>query len=387
LLLFVEREREREREKRMAPRKNSFMSAAAAVAVLAALCAPSPARASELEVKVCTVSDKDYLSCLQMVDTFFSDSVENTAGRKWSCVKPDEGEEETVLEMIEAGSCNFATDLDAHDLYDANKLHGFQAVAAEDYTGEGKGLTYYGVAVVPASACAANPEITLGDLKGLRSCHTGYKRTSGWTIPLANVVDLEQQAQGPEYIKDKNDYDIMSSFFTGMCAPGGPEEATEMLCANCDGDCIRDSDPYSGYAGALRCLMEGAGDVAFMKETTSLDYAADGADPQPWSKLAMEDLRLVCPDGGCAEVGDFDACNYARIPSHSVAVGKDLPVNDIMNDFMKQAETPEFLAWLETKPALFNSKTKALLPVMQDTQEYLGRLTQVYSILEDLGYY
>merc|ERR1719324_1213897 len=125
-----------------------------------------------------------------MVDTFFSDSVENTAGRKWSCVKPDEGEEETVLEMIEAGSCNFATDLDAHDLYDANKLHGFQAVAAEDYTGEGKGLTYYGVAVVPASACAANPEITLGDLKGLRSCHTGYKRTSGWTIPLANVVDL-----------------------------------------------------------------------------------------------------------------------------------------------------------------------------------------------------
>merc|ERR1719235_676199 len=94
-----------------------------------------------------------------MVDTFFSDSVENSAGRKWSCVKPDEG----------------------------------------------KGLTYYGVAVVPASACAANPEITLGDLKGLRSCHTGYKRTSGWTIPLANVVDLEQQAQGPEYIKDKND--------------------------------------------------------------------------------------------------------------------------------------------------------------------------------------
>ena len=82
-----------------------------------------------------------------------------------------------------------------------------------------------------------------------------------------------------------------------------------------------------------------------------------------------------------------DACPNTKIPSHSVAVGKDLPVNDIMNDFMKQAETPEFLAWLETKPALFNSKTKALLPVMQDTQEYLGRLTQVYSILEDLGYY
>merc|ERR1719335_1023621 len=57
-----------------------------------------------------------------MVDTFFSDSVENSAGRKWSCVKPDEGEEETVLEMIEAGSCNFATDLDAHDLYDANNF-------------------------------------------------------------------------------------------------------------------------------------------------------------------------------------------------------------------------------------------------------------------------
>merc|ERR1719321_2620529 len=323
-----------------------------------------------------------------MVDTFFSDSVENSAGRKWSCVKPDEGEEETVLEMIEAGSCNFATDLDAHDLYDANKLHGFQAVAAEDYTGEGKGLTYYGVAVVPASACAANPEITLGDLKGLRSCHTGYKRTSGWTIPLANVVDLEQQAQGPEYIKDKNDYDIMSSFFTGMCAPGGPEEATEMLCANCDGDCKRDSDPYSGYAGSLRCLMEGGGDVAFMKETTSQDYAADGNDPQPWSSVSKADLKLVCPDGGCADVDDFDGCNYARIPSHMVAVSaKELPVDEIRDTFMDAASTPAFANCLSTKPALFKAGTKGMVPIQEDTITYMGKLVDVYSILEDLGYY
>ena len=70
----------------------------------------------------------------------------------------------------------------------------------------------------------------------------------------------------------------------------------------------------------------------------------------------MEDLRLVCPDVA-ARRWRLDV-QLRQDPEPLVAVCKDLPVNDIMNDFMKQAETPEL--WLAGDQArAFNSKTKA----------------------------
>merc|ERR1711871_1860943 len=416
--LVFETKRVRERERMHATKLTAFLAVAAA-------CLLVGARADGTMVKVCASTDKEYAACQQMVDTFFGGEAKSAPmmsdddGKRrrnrallqseisWKCVKPgmadapmmsdDDGKrrrrslqagKSSVLEMIANGECNFGMDMDAHDVYDANKDFGYQAIAAEDYTGTGQGLTYYGVAVVPASVCEANPSISLADLKGSRSCHTGYKRTSGWTIPLASIVSIERETSGLEAISNKKDYEIMLEYFPQMCAPSGPEEAQDQMCANCIGDCKRDSDPYSGYAGSLRCLMEGGGDVAFMKETTSQAYAADGNDPQPWSSVSKADLKLVCPDGGCADVDDFDGCNYARIPSHMVAVSaKELPVDEIRAAFMDAASTPAFANWLSTKPALFKAGTKGMVPIQEDTITYMGRLVDVYAILEDLGYY
>jgi len=390
-----------------------------------AACLLVGARADGTMVKVCASTDKEYAACQQMVDTFFGGEAKSAPmmsdddGKRrrnrallqseisWKCVKPgmadapmmsdDDGKrrrrslqagKSSVLEMIANGECNFGMDMDAHDVYDANKDYGFEAIAAEDYTGNGEGLTYYGVAVVPASVCDANPDITLADFRGKRSCHTGYKRTSGWTIPLASIVTLQREEGGAEAISNKEDYEVMLDFFPEMCAPSGPEDAADAMCKNCAGDCVRDSDPYSGYAGSLRCLMEGGGDIAFMKETTSLDYAADGNDPQAWSTVATPDLRLVCPQGGCALVENFDSCNYARIPSHMVALdAKALPVDEVRSAFMEAAGTEAFATWLSTSPALFKSGTKGLVPIEENTVKYMGKLVDVYAILEDLGFY
>ena len=73
------------------------------------------------------------------------------------------------------------------------------------------------------------------------------------------------------------------------------------------------SDPYYDYDGTLRCLMEGKGDVAFTKHEAIEEYAKGGDEAQDWASLAADDLRLVCPGGGCASTDDYAKCNWGLV--------------------------------------------------------------------------
>lgn len=381
---------------------------------LLAACLVSQARATE--IKVCTVGEESYFYCRQMIEAFFgAEPEEDDDGRRklmdghlsWSCVLPggetmpssdDDGRRKllqnqgSVLEMIENGDCNFGMDMDAHDVYDANKEFGWEAIAGEDY-GAGEGLTYYGIAVVPTEVCEANPNVSLADFRGMRSCNTGYKRTSGWTIPLATIVAMDQEDLGMD-LAGMTDYEVMLDFFPEQCTAGppddAPQEARDAMCQNCIGDCKRgEGEPYMGYVGSLRCLMEGAGDIGFMKQSTPLDYAADGNTPEDWATMNMADLKLVCPGGGCAAPEDYDSCNYARIPSHMVAAAGDLPIEEIKRAFMEQANTEDWQAWMANSrdSGLVNWRAVGYVPIEEDTMAYMGQLTNVYAILEELGFY
>eukprot|EP00210_Caulerpa_lentillifera_P002389 g2291.t1 len=254
----------------------------------------------------------------------------------------------------------------------------------ENYGAE-YGTEYHAVAVVPKSFCDANT--TLNDLRGLRSCHTGYRKTAGWYMPLGALLSTGLVNDTNEHDDVEDDAETMKSFFGEMCAPrvsgSGPKlspknisEPWSELCTICDGDCTT-HDKYYEYEGALRCLMEGAGDVAFVKDATLLDFARDGADPRDWADKDIADFQLVCLQGGCKNPEEYKDCHLARVPAHSVLTnasmafgGSDFEFGQkIQNALVEAVENnSEFLdSVIEMngqRNFLFKAGTKALDPVM-----------------------
>ena len=79
------------------------------------------------------------------------------------------------------------------------------------------------------------------------------------------------------------------------------------LCSQCSGaddkNCARNSaEPYYDYGGALKCLRDGKGDVAFVKASTVL-FASDAAN-----------YKLLCLDG--TTKGKIDFVGYTIVISY-----------------------------------------------------------------------
>jgi len=62
--------------------------------------------------------------------------------------------------------------------------------------------------------------------------------------------------------------------------------------------CRRDaSEDYYGHTGAFRCLVEGGGQVAFVKHTTVSENTG-GKNRDFWARNTLnDDFELLCPDG------------------------------------------------------------------------------------------
>ncbi|MBT7938922.1 MAG: PhnD/SsuA/transferrin family substrate-binding protein, partial [Euryarchaeota archaeon] len=91
-------------------------------------------------------------------------------------------------------------------------------------------------------------------LQGKTSCHTGWLKSAGMLLPMGYLIGNNYAVvQGnPDDIASLRD--TITSFFNENASI--PETGT----------------PYYGYGGAVKCLSDGTGDVAFAKDSTVAKY-------------------------------------------------------------------------------------------------------------------
>ncbi len=189
-----------------------------------------------------------------------------------------------ALQAVAAGQADVAS-VDGAAAWLAWQKLGLDAIAAEV---RGDGRTYYN-----AAAWVRTDSDIMGveDFQGRTSCHTGATKSAGMFMPMGYLVK-EGYIDASGYADDISQVQEMAKDFFADPVIGGA---------------------YEGYNGALRCLSDGTGDIAFIRDTTPADECTPGtsrqADNAAWC-LDLADYRKIL--------------DFGQVPEHAFMVGDHL---------------------------------------------------------------
>lgn len=270
-------------------------------------------------VRWCTTSKQEARKCSKL-----QRNLRKERGPAISCTRKDSPTE--CIKAIAANKADAVT-LDAGLVYEAGlDPYKLRPVAAEVYGTEEQPQThYYAVAVVKKGS-----NFQLNQAQGVKSCHTGFNRSAGWNIPMGTLRPYLNWAGPPEPIQE-----AASKFFSASCVPCVDGTQYPSLCSLCAGTgedkCACSSrEPYFGYSGAFRCLKDGAGDVAFVKDSTVFENLPDEAD--------RDQYELLCPDNTRKPVDEYKECHLARVPSHAIVARSVNGKEDAIWELLDQAQ-------------------------------------------------
>ncbi|XP_066595955.1 transferrin 2 [Prorops nasuta] len=209
------------------------------------------------------------------------------------------------------------TTLDAGEVFIAGRYHSLVPIMQEIYE---NGVNYqYAVAVVKKGSL---PDVqTLHDLRGKKACFAGVGTLAGWVIPIQMLM----KHGGMKIIDCNNHVKSTINYFGPSCAvnslidkynPLG--DNSDQLCKLCIGKApigkCTSADPYAGYEGAFRCLVE-AGEIAFLVHTTVSEMTATKFD---FNSVTKDQFELLCRDGTRRPIDDYRACNWGSVPSRAI---------------------------------------------------------------------
>jgi len=287
-------------------------------------------------IRWCTISDAEQLKCEGMSKAFAAVAIHP----RLSCVNG--ATVEGCVQKLQKNEAD-ALSMSGTDIFRQLKVASFK-IAGGESRADRTGATYYTVAVVKKS----NPGININNLAGRKSCHTGKGRTAGWKMPLGYFID-----QGYMSVMGCNIPQGVANFFNASCIPGANEPGDPpSLCQQCAGDehgqhkCEwGNNERYFSYHGAFRCMVEDAGEVAFIKHTTVEDNT-NGRGPDWAQTLKSSDYELLCRDGTRAPVDAWKTCHLVRVPSRGIVVGNHITPSVVFNmltDGMEKSGFPMFV--------------------------------------------
>uniref|UniRef100_A0A7G3B3U2 Putative transferrin 2 n=1 Tax=Lutzomyia longipalpis TaxID=7200 RepID=A0A7G3B3U2_LUTLO len=210
------------------------------------------------------------------------------------------------------------TSLDPGEVFQAGRYNSLVPILQETYEGGFK--NYYAVAVIKSGTMS--DVYSIRDLRGKQACFAGVGSQAGWTIPIHRLL----KDGFMEIVDCNNHVKSAINFFGKSCAvnslvnknnPIG--DNSDKLCNLCTGvvpggKCTA-QDPYAGFEGAFRCLLE-VGDVAFLKHTTVKEMVSS----KEFKSVTEDRFELLCPDGQKRPLGDYRQCNWGLVPSNAIVV-------------------------------------------------------------------
>ncbi|KAM6973571.1 otolith matrix protein 1 [Aplochiton taeniatus] len=326
----------------------------------------------------CVISDAEEQKCLDLAGNVTARNIRGTL----LCVRGQSPND--CMMKIKTGEADAAT-MFADDIYTAGLCHGLELAAGESLNGE-DGVSFYVVALARRSSS----DLSLLEMHERSSCHPGIRTTVGWTVPIGFLVNTSQISVDEQC----NFPRAVGEFFGYSCVPGVKDREHDPrgnnpknLCEACIGDendrhiCVNNHrERHYGEAGALRCVAENLGDVAFVKHTT-VSANMDGKNQESWAMdLELEDLKLLCPDGGEAGLHEHEICHLAVVPANAVVVRMEDKcrvwkfLERVQNAFGDASEG--FSLFSSTgygqSDLLFSDSTKQLLRVLGGYTSWLG---------------
>uniref|UniRef100_A0A670ZWS8 Transferrin-like domain-containing protein n=1 Tax=Pseudonaja textilis TaxID=8673 RepID=A0A670ZWS8_PSETE len=283
-------------------------------------------------VRWCTISNEEQEKCQRLKQECFSQQLSKDFPELICVRKTDHQACITAIKDSEAD----AITLDAGLILEASLNPYYLKPVVAELHSKGSGVTtsYHAIVVTKKGTISS-----LEGLRGSRSCHTGFKRSAGWLIPIGtlvskNLIQWSGTDSGPiEKGKQNLDSSICGSNMCHACKTG-----------TCDW-----SDPFAGYAGAY--------------------------DVEERSKY-----ELLCDDGSRRPVEEYESCYWARVASHAVVArsvdGRADKIWALLSyALQKQSRCQLFKSPQDSgKDLLFKDSAVGLIPVPQraDAELYLG---------------
>ena len=165
-------------------------------------------------------------------------------------------------------------------------------------------------------------------MQGKKSCHTGWLKSAGMLIPMGYLIGNGYA----EVVGDPNEIESLRATVTNFFHE--------------DSEIPEGGTPYSGYKGALKCMMTGHGDIALVKDTAYRLYCDENEDGVPdgpdWC-LDRDDIVML-PSFGQApshpvmyDPARMDSETMLMIQDALLALDDDSEGREILNDVLNTA--------------------------------------------------